>query len=137
MAPSVAMTVTTPAPTAVARPIAPSVLLTVAMPPVDGDHVTAEVRSWVDPSEKVPVAVSCLLAPIASVAPDGAIESATSEAALTVSVEAPWTEPTVAVIVVPPAESALAAPLEETVATAKADEVQVALVVRSCQLPSE
>ncbi len=56
---SVAVVVVEPAVTLVAIPSLPGALLTVATPVAEEDHVTWEVRSWVEPSVYVPVTVSC------------------------------------------------------------------------------
>src|SRR5262245_15474196 len=65
--PEVAEIVVVPPATPVASPDA----LTVATDGVDEAQVTCAVRSCVVPSEYVPVAVSCCVAPTAMLGPDG------------------------------------------------------------------
>ena len=58
MVPRVAVMVTVPGLTALAIPWEPAALLTVAMAPTVGAQVTDVVRSWVELSVYVPVAVN-------------------------------------------------------------------------------
>jgi hypothetical protein len=58
MVPRVAVTVTVPGLSAVASPWEPAALLKVATAPVVGAQVTNVVRSWVELSVYVPVAVN-------------------------------------------------------------------------------
>jgi hypothetical protein len=89
----------------------------------------------------VPVVVNCRVVPRAMLGFVGLIARDTSVAVVTVSVVDAETPPTAAVIVVIPAATAVALPLEPAallmVATAVSDEVQVADVVTSCVLLSE
>jgi hypothetical protein len=55
-------------------------------------------------------------------------------AAVTVSVAEPWIAPEVAVMVAPPDARLVASPVLLTVAIDAADEVQAAVMVRSCVL---
>ena len=57
--PNLAVTVVDPTATAVANPLAPSVLLMVPIPASDEVHVTLDVRSCVELSVYVPTAVNC------------------------------------------------------------------------------
>ena len=59
MAPKTAVIVALPATSAVARPSSPAALLTDALGRDVEPHVTSLVRSCVDASLKVPVAVNC------------------------------------------------------------------------------
>src|SRR5438270_107549 len=72
--PTVAEIVEVPALTAVARPA----LLIVATAAFEDAQVTPEERSWVDPSEFVPVAVNCCVDPVASVGAAGVTAIAVS-----------------------------------------------------------
>ena len=67
----------------------------------------------------------------------GETTSLLTVAALTVSVAVAVLLPEVAVITLEPAPTAVARPLVEMVATVTVAEVQVAVAVRSCALPSE
>jgi len=126
-----AVMVTVPAPTAVARPL----LFTVATDVLDELQVTCPVRLKVDPSENVPVAVSCVLTPagMLELADVTAIDERVAE--VTVRVAVPVVVPIVAVMVTVPASTAVARPLS-TIATSVLDELQVACVVTSPVLPS-
>jgi len=139
--PDVAEMSVEPAATAADRPRDPAVLLTVATV-VDVElQVTDAVRSCVLLSEKMPVAVNCLVVPRAMRAAAGDTSSASSDAARTFSVVLPETVPEAAVIVVVPAASALARPWLPTVLlivdTAVDDELQVTEAVRSKLVWSE
>ena len=61
--PDIALMTVEPAATAVARPLEPGALLTVATAAADEVQVTDAVRSWLVLSEKMPVAVNCLVVP--------------------------------------------------------------------------
>lgn len=121
-----------------ARHVASPVLLIVAIPLFDELHVTDAVKSRVLPSEKVPVAVNCLVVPIPLVGLIGV--TAIDESALTVRVVEPVT-PSVAVMLVEPAATADARPFEPdallTVATAVFEEVHVANGVKSWDAPPD
>jgi hypothetical protein len=94
------------------------------------------VTSETVPSEYVAVALNATVPPTEVFATLGEMESETSFAGVTVSVVAPPTAPTLAVIIVDPAEIAVAT-LPLVVATIGALEVQVAAAVTSPVLPSE
>src|SRR2546427_6128108 len=129
--PNVAVIVAEPRATLVASPR----LLIVATVAWDELHRTEAVRSCVLVSLKVPVAVNCLLVPIAMVGFAGVTASDTNVAVLTVKVAVPVTEPEVALIVVVPVPTAVARPkasIDETL-TGDADHVTE---VSSCVLPS-
>jgi len=87
------------------------------------------------------VAVNCCVVPVAMLGLVGVIAMDTSVAAVTVSVVDPDLLPDVAVIVVEPAVTDVAKPLEPAallmVATPPADETQVTAVVRFCVVLSE
>jgi hypothetical protein len=134
--PDVAVIVVEPAATEVADPLEPAALLMVATAAADELQVTAVVRFWVVLSEYVPVAMNCWFVPFAMLGLVGVTAMDTSVAGVTVRVVDPDVLPDVAVIVVEPAATEVADPLEPTallmVATPVLDELQVAVVVRSC-----
>ena len=74
--------------------------------------------------------------PLAIVGFAGVTATDTSVAAFTVSVVLPEMEPEVARIVVEPAPTAVARPAVLIVATAPVEELHVAVLVRSCVVPS-
>jgi hypothetical protein len=130
--PNVAVTVLAPCASAVARP-----------PPVmEATDVNAEVqatelvKSWVLPSVYVPVAVNCWVRPLATDGFVGATAMETRFGVVTVKTVEPVMLPEVAAIVAVPWILAVVSPELETVATAVAEEVQLAEVVRFCVLPS-
>ena len=133
--PDVAVIVVEPSALALARPSEPRAFEIVATTSSDEDHVTAEVRSWVEASVYVPVAVNCCVVPLAMLGSGGVTSIDTSAAAVTVNVVAPEIRPDVAVIVVTPVVLALARPSEprafEIVATTSSDEDHVTARVRS------
>ena len=102
---------------------------------LDELHRTEAVRSCVLVSLKVPVAVNCLLVPIAMVEFAGVTASDTNVAVLTVKVAVPVTEPEVALIVVVPVPTAVARPAASMVETLTGDAAHVT-EVSSCVLPS-
>ncbi len=124
-----------------AWPREPAALLTDATATFDELQVADAVRSCVEPSEKVPVAVNCCAVLDAIFALAGVIETDTSVAGVTVSAVDPDTPPDAAVMIVAPAAEEVTRPLEPaallTTATAEADEVQAAAAVRSRVVPSE
>ncbi len=87
------------------------------------------------------MAANCFVAPVAIDGLSGVTEIDVSVAAVTVSVVDPDTLPDAAVIVVEPAATGVAIPLEPAalliVATAVLDELQVIVVVRFWVEPSE
>lgn len=82
-------------------------------------------------SLNVPVAVNCWVVVAGIDGFAGVTAMDTSDPVTTVSVVVPLTAPETALIVVVPCESALARPLELTVATAVFDDDQVTVPVRS------
>jgi len=132
MAPDVAEIVEEPTPCPVAKP--PAVM--VATAGVAEFHVTLEVRFWVLPSLKVPVAANCCDAPLAIVGFTGATAIDCRVAAVTVSRVLPLTDPEVAVIVEVPTPAPDAKPEALMVATDVVAEVQVTLPVKFCVLLS-
>ena len=141
MLPDVAVIVVEPAATGVISPFEPAALLIVATEVDDELQVTVVVRFCFEPSEYVPVAVSCCVVPIMTVGLAGVIATETSVAGFTVSVVDPDRVPDVAVIVVEPAATGVASPIEPAVLLIPAmdddDELQVTAVVRFCVEPSE
>jgi hypothetical protein len=139
--PDVAVIVVEPVATEVTNPLEPAALLMAAIVVVDDFQVTDVVRFCVEPSEYVPVAVNCLVVPSAMLGFVGVIAMETSVAGVTVSVAVPEILPDVAVIVVEPAATDVALPLEPAAllmaATVAFDELQDTAVVRSCVVLSE
>ena len=133
----VALIVALPTPVAVTRPWLPALLPTVATDVAEEVQVTNAVRSWVVPSEKLPVAISCSPVPFAIEELGRVIVIEVSTADVTVKVVVTEMPPWVAVIVVLPAPVAVTKPLLLTVATPVEDELQLAEAVRFCLLPSE
>jgi hypothetical protein len=119
--PEVAVMVTVPVAMAVARPL----LSTVATNGLCEFQVTCAVISWVVPSEKVPVAVNCWVAPPSTLGSAGVIAMEDRVAEVTVRVVLSETVPEVAVMVVVPAVRAVARPLLLSTATEVSDELQV------------
>jgi hypothetical protein len=139
--PDVAVIVVEPAAAEVARPSEPAALLMVAAFSAEEYQVTDVVRSCVELSEKVPVAVNCWVVPCAMLGSVGVTDKDTRTADVTVSVVVPDTLPDIAVIVVEPAATEVDKPLEPAAllmaAIYVADESQVTAVVRSCVELSE
>ena len=92
---------------------------------------------WVDPSEYVPVAVNCWVAPTTMLTVAGVTAIEERVAAVTVRVVFPEILPDVAVMIAEPAAIAVAKPLPLTVATDVFEEFQVTCVVISWLVPSE
>jgi len=117
------------------------VLLIVATPVAEEDHVTDDVRFCVVASEYVPVAMNCWVAPETTVGLAGVTLSET-KAAVTVKVVLPESPELacVAVMVVLPMATVEASPLVPAallmVATLVEDEDQVTEVVRFWVVPS-
>jgi hypothetical protein len=113
----------------------------VATPAADGLQVTAVVRFCVVLSEYVPRAVNCRVVPLTMLGLVGVTAIDTRVAEVTVSVVDPGIPPSVAVIVVEPAATEVAKPLEPAallmVATPAADGLQATAVVRFCVVLSE
>jgi hypothetical protein len=139
--PDVAVIVVEPAATDVTLPLEPAALLMAATAAVDDFHITVVVRSCVVLSEYVPVAVNCCVVPGAMLGLVGLTAMDTSVAEVTVSKVEPDMLPDAAVIVVEPAATEVANPLEPAallmVATAAVDELQVTVIVKSCVVLSE
>jgi hypothetical protein len=134
--PSVALIVLVPTLTELASPFEPAALLIVATVSADEDQVTADVRSCVELSEYVPVAVSCWERPLAMLDVAGVTPIDTSVAEVTVSVVLPDIPLSAALIVLVPTPTELASPFEPAalliVATVGADEDHVTTDVRFC-----
>jgi hypothetical protein len=139
---SVALTVVDPVPALLASPLLPLALLIVATVVSDERHVTAVVRSDVELSLKVPIAVNCWPRPSATAGAVGVTAIDTSTAVVTVSGVAPATPVllSVAVIVVEPGAALAARPALPaallTVAVAGFDELQVTRAVTSSVVES-
>src|SRR5262245_42526899 len=115
-----------PTPRAVPKPLEPAALLTVATAALDDDHVTTDVRSCMELSVYVPVAVTCWFTYSALFRSGGVTWIDTRVAAVTLSVEAgETTRPDDAVMLLDPTPSAVPKPFEPaallTVATAALD----------------
>lgn len=126
-----AVTTLVPLVTAVARPILPAVLLTVATPVVADVQLTWEVKSWVVLSENVPVAMRRTVVPFAMDGDAGVTAMDARLAAVTIRVAEPLMPLLVAVIVELPALTPVATPVEAIVAFDVAEEVQLATDVKS------
>jgi hypothetical protein len=140
----VAVMLAVPAAKAVASPL----LLIVAAAGLDEVQVTWVVISWLVPSEYVPRAINCRVAPTGMLRSVGKEENSKGKgfgvtamedrvAGVTVRVVLPEILPEVAVMVAVPAVRAVARPLLLTVASEVLDEVQVTWVVISWLVPSE
>jgi hypothetical protein len=125
--PEVAVMVVVPAAMAVANPL----LLTVATDVFDELQVTSMVILWLVPSEYVPVAANCWLAPTVMLGLTIVTDMEDRAAEFTVRVVLPEILPEVAVMVAVPAATAVAKPLLLTVATDVPDELQMTCVVIS------
>jgi hypothetical protein len=129
-APEAALIVLVPVPTAFANPPA-AIVATLVVCEV---HVAVLVRFCVELSEKVPVAVNCLVVPlvIEGFAGVTAIDTSVGAVAATVRVVEPLTAPEAALIVLVPAATPVAKPPALIVATLVVCEVHVAVLVRFC-----
>src|SRR5580658_8768120 len=127
----VAVMVTAPVATPVARPWEPDALETVAVPFADDDQVTLSVRFCVVRLEYVPVAANCTVWPTPRDTTGGVTAMATSTAGVTVRAAVPGMSVTgsVAVMVTAPVATPVARPPEETVAVALLDDAQLTLSV--------
>jgi len=128
MLPEVAEIVVVPAATAVARP--PVAIVAVVV--LDDAQVAVVVRSCVEPSVSVPVAVNCCVSPLATLGLAGVTAMETSAAAVTVSVVLPLMLAEVAVMVAVPVARVVARPLAAMVAVVGVADVHAAVAVRSC-----
>jgi hypothetical protein len=141
MVPDAALMVAVPAVRAEADPLEPAALLTVATAALDELQVADAVRSWVELSAYLPVAVNWRLVPLAMLGFAGVTEMDTSVAGVTVRVVVPDTVPDEAVIVVAPVDADVAKPLEPAalliVATAVVEEYHATISVRFCVELSE
>lgn len=139
--PKVAVIVVLPAPTEVASPCVPAALLIVATAVAEDDHVERPVRSSVEPSEYMPVAVNACVLPVTIEGAMGEIAIDISVADLTVNVALPLLPPNEAVMLALPAPIPVARPCVPmallTVATIASDEAHVTIVVKFCVEPSE
>ena len=129
----VALIVEVPCATAVASPPA----VTDATPVLDETHVAEKVRFCVLPSEYVPVAVNCCVAPLAIDGFAGATAIDTRVAVPTASVVLPVTPVKTALISAVPRPTPVANPALLTVATPVFEELQATEVVRFFVVPSE
>jgi hypothetical protein len=148
----VALMIVVPCAAAVARPCVPEALLTVAMLVADDAQVTVVVRSSIVPFEYVPFAVYCCVPGARSAgtirvytgmvtfAGVTAMDTSVALAPVSAVVHEIWLV-AAAVIVVEPTPATVASPWDPAalliVATAEADEDQVAADVRFWVEPSE
>src|ERR1700694_2761626 len=130
--PTVAVIVVGPGARVVAAPVA----LIVATVVADELHVAVAVKSAVVPSLFVPVAANCCSVPFATEGFAGVTAIETRDGAVTVSVAVPCTVPEAAVIVVGPGVRVVAPPVALIVATLVAEELHVAVAVKSAVVPS-
>jgi hypothetical protein len=107
---------------AVARPFEPDALLIVATPVFADPHVTEVVMSWVELSEKVPVAANWRVEPTPMVGETG--DTAMDASDFTVITAVPETPSKVAVTVVEPLEREETVPPVSIEATTPSDELQ-------------
>jgi hypothetical protein len=136
--PDVAVITDVPTPIPVARPLVGRPLgFTIATPVVPELQVTEAVISCAVPSENVPVAVNCLVRPLAMLGLAGVTVIELKVAAVMVSSVFPDLLPDVAVITDVPAATPVARPPILMVATPIAPDDQVTDAVISCDVPSE
>jgi len=121
--PEVAVIVVEPAAIPEANPLEPAVSLMVAMELSDELQRTEVVISCIVLSEKVPMAANCCCMPFTIIGFGGVTVIDTRVAAVTVSVVEPRTLPAVAVIVVEPAATLVANPLEPAISLVVATDV--------------
>jgi hypothetical protein len=127
----VAETVVVPTAMVVASP--PAAIVAAAV--FEDTHVAEDVRSRVDRSVYVPVAVNCCVSPAATLGFGGVTAIETSAAGRTFSVVLPVTDPDVAEIVVVPCTRVVARPPAAIVAAAALEDAHVAEDVRSWVVP--
>lgn len=130
---TVAVMVTMPPPTPVARPLL-SILATKVF---DEVQVACAVVSWLVPSEYSPKAVNCWVNSTWILGLTGATNTEDRVALVTVRVVLPEIAPEVAVMVAVPGAMAVTRPLLPTVATDVLDELQVTPPLISWLVPSE
>lgn len=131
--PSVAAIVAVPCATALTTPVAD----TPATDEFEVVQFTVDVKFCVEPSEYVPVAVSCVLSPAAAVGLGGVIEIDCNVAEVIVSVAPLLVTPdSDAVMVAEPADTPVATPLA-LIDAADDDDCQETCELRSCVEPSE
>ena len=128
--------VVVPVPAVLTCPIVPAVLLIVATVATVELQCPLCVRSCVVPSVNVPVAVNGCVVPSGIVAVGGLIVIDASATAVTVSTVDPLTVPDVALTVAVPVPTFCPSPLLLIVAVVGVSEDHVAVLVRSCVLPS-
>jgi len=97
---------------------------------------TSEEISRELPSEYLPCTANCWVVPIGKKAFAGKTTAVCNAGADTVTVLEPLNVDSVAVTVVAPCASLVASPVELTIATADCDELQTAVLVKSCVVPS-
>ena len=132
--PSVALILVVPWLTPCASPVAAPI---VATPVVADAQVTELLITAVVASEYVPVATNCWFVPVAITGLAGVTAMPCRVAEVTVRTVEPLTNPRLALMLLVPAASPVARPLEPIVAVAEVAEAQVTAAVRSRCEPSE
>jgi hypothetical protein len=99
-------------------------------------QIAVAVRSDVEPSLYVPVAVNCRFCPAATEAVEGDTDTDTSADGVTVNVADPLMPCALAVMVATPSAKAVAAPPGAIDATPDGEAIQFAFAVRSAVEPS-
>lgn len=139
--PNEAVIVVVPTANELARPALPTALLMVAFVGSEELHATSEVKSCVEVSENVPVAMNCCFVPRARDEFAGVISIDSNVASVTVSTVLEEIRPEVAVIVVVPPATEFTKPFDPLplpmVAMLVSDELHVTAVVKSCVELSE
>jgi hypothetical protein len=130
--PDVAVIVAVPT----ARPLAKPAVVMLAVVFATALQVTDAVRSCVELSVKLPVAVNCSVTPMGTDGFGGVTAMEMRAADVTVRVAVPKMDPEVAVMVEVPVPLVVARPLEVIAATDAWDEVHVAVLLMSCEVPS-
>ena len=121
-----------------ATPVASPSCVTVATELLELDQLAELERFCMVPSEKVPVAVNCSVVPSGTgFGVVGVIAMDVSTAAETATLKLLVCPPAWTVMMLVPGRMPLTVPLELVVATVVLEELRVALLVRSCVVPSE
>jgi len=130
-----------PAAIEVASPFEPAALLIAATSELEELQVANKVKSCVEPSENMPVAINCCVDPVVREEARGVMAIVINVAGVTVKRVDPDLFPKVAVIVVDPVATGVDNPFDPAAllmaATDDANEAQVTAVVMFCVEPSE
>jgi hypothetical protein len=137
LAGATALIVTVPGATEVTSPLLPPELLTVAKAEFEDAQFACTVRSWVEPSLKLPLVFRFTLTPTGIEVLEGATLIEIKVALVTVSIVVPVTKPVVALIVLTPGATPCALGFwVPIIATLGFEEAQVTNPFRLCVLPS-